>query len=103
MNPSTQYTANHFRDYLAIFLVIGWLLNFVAFVVVAERLGGNALNGKIEDGHYFLGNHGNYTEVSYDVFFYSKIHTIFFITTHLLPFLYFGASHLRQKITNKRI
>lgn len=103
MNPATKKTSNHFLDYLAILLVIGWLLNFVVFVAIASYLGGNAINGKVEDGRYFLGSHGNYTEVSYEIFVYSKIHTIIFLIMHILPFLYLGAGYLRKKITNKRI
>jgi hypothetical protein len=37
-------------------------------------IGGDAVNGHERDGHYFVANHGRYTEVSYPVFLYSRIH-----------------------------
>jgi hypothetical protein len=55
-----------------------WIANFVVFVLVAQYLGGSALNGYARDGHYFLGQHsqGPFVEVSRDVFLYSKWHSI---------------------------
>jgi len=56
------------------------ILNFVVFVFVASHLGGDAVNGKVEDGHYYLfgvrteSGHKVYTEVSESVFTYSKLH-----------------------------
>jgi len=51
-------------------------VNFVAFVAMTFYLGGDALNGHVRDGHYFLGLHSNgpFTEVSPAVFSYSKWH-----------------------------
>jgi hypothetical protein len=60
--------------------------NFIIFVVVAMSIGGDALNGKVEGGHYFLADHGVYTEVNYKTFLYSKIHAISVIVTHSLVF-----------------
>lgn len=79
-------------------LIVSLILNFVVFVAIAMYLGGDALNGRIEGGHYFLGSHGTYTEVSYGVFLYSKIHTIIFLIGHLLLFIYLGAGYLRQRL-----
>jgi len=58
--------------------VVG-MLNFLVFVGVALLIGGDAVNGHQSDGRYFLANHGRYTEVSRDVFTYSRVHcyTIF--------------------------
>lgn len=50
------------------------MLNIAAFIVVATILGGDALNGHAEGGHYFLRAHGRDTEVSQAVFNYSRIH-----------------------------
>jgi hypothetical protein len=50
------------------------ILNMGAFIVVATYLGGDALNGRVKDDHYFLFAHGKYTEVSQAVFNYSRIH-----------------------------
>ena len=49
-------------------------------------LGGDAINGYIRDGHYFLGSHGSYTEVSSSVWTYSYYHSISTSVTHLLVF-----------------
>jgi hypothetical protein len=50
------------------------ILNFLAFVIVAVVMGGDALNGKASNGHYFLGSHGRLTEVSREVYVYSVCH-----------------------------
>jgi len=49
-------------------------INFLVFMLVALYLGGDALGGKEEHGRYFLESHGHFTEVSEDVFRYSKVH-----------------------------
>jgi hypothetical protein len=52
----------------------GGLANFAAFMVGAIYLGGDALNGKAVDGHYFLSTHAHLTEVSRTAFTYSEWH-----------------------------
>jgi hypothetical protein len=66
--------------------VVVWIavVNFVAFVAIAVPLGGDALNGGTRDGHYYLMQHGIYTEVSRPVFIYSAIHTLSLLVTSLL-------------------
>jgi hypothetical protein len=49
-------------------------VNFVTFLGTSLFLGGDALGGKIENGLYYLGSHGRYTEVSEQVFEYSEAH-----------------------------
>ncbi len=50
------------------------------FVATSFYLGGDAFNGKVEDGHYYLSGYSaktgrkGYTEVSERVFTYSKWH-----------------------------
>jgi hypothetical protein len=67
-----------------------FVLNFVTFAALAAYLGGDAVNGKVEGGHYFLfgvrTEFGNkvYTEVSERVFNYSKWHVYFLWLTGLL-------------------
>jgi len=53
-------------------------VNFVAFVAITFYLGGDALNGHVQSGHYFLGLHSNgpFTEVSRAVFVYSAWHAL---------------------------
>jgi hypothetical protein len=48
--------------------------NFVAFLLSHLILGGDALRGKVEQGHYYLGNHGVFTQVSHTIFIYSACH-----------------------------
>jgi hypothetical protein len=61
-------------------------INFLVFFFMSLRLGGDAVNGKIENGHYFLASHGHYTEVSGQVFAYSRWHTYSVFLTHSLMF-----------------
>lgn len=61
--------------------------NFVAFMVGAVLVGGDAWNGKVEDGRYFLGDHGRLREVSAEVFTYSLWHARSMIATHPIAML----------------
>lgn len=60
------------------------ILNFLLFFLISLFIGGDAFTGKIEDGHYYVGNHGHYTEVSYFVFACSKLHASSVCITHPL-------------------
>jgi hypothetical protein len=62
-----------------VLFVLG-MLNFLTFVAVDATIGGDALNGKTENGHYFVMDHGHYTEVSHGLWVYSAIHagSVFF-------------------------
>ena len=62
----------------------GGMTNFVVFFLGALYLGGDAVNGRTVDGHYFLANKGHLTEVSHAVFMYSKCHTLSIFITHPL-------------------
>lgn len=52
------------------------MLNFVTFFVACMLLGGDALNGHVEAGHYFLGSHGKMTETTAGIYRYSQLHAI---------------------------
>lgn len=67
------------------------IVNFVVFFVVALNIGGDAVNGKVEDGRYFVANHGTYTEVSRAVFTYSRYHVYSVWITHPVGILAIGA------------
>ena len=67
--------------------VLGGMFNFIVFVAVAVYLGGDALNGKAVDGHYYLASHGSFTEVGENVFTYSKWHALSVFITHPLAML----------------
>jgi len=45
--------------------------NFAAYLVGNLVLGGDALNGKVANGHYYLSSHGRLTDVSRGIFVYS--------------------------------
>ena|SRR5579872_624660 len=72
-------------DYRALWVISALcLLNFVVFFIVASVIGGDAVNGKAVGGHFYLGSHGTLTEVSEDVFIYSRWHVYsLFITQPL--------------------
>ena len=50
------------------------IVNFLVFFLVAVHLGGDAVNGKVVADHYYLASHGRYTEVSEEIFNYSRWH-----------------------------
>jgi hypothetical protein len=68
------------------------LINFLLFWVIGVFIfQGDALNGKVEAGHYYLfvkriGGFIGYEEVNYFVFMYSKLHGLSVFATHLLFF-----------------
>ena len=62
-------------------------VNFISLIIISLLFGGTAPNGKIESGLYFLGDHGNYREVSSIIYFISFAHTISVIFTHILAML----------------
>jgi len=78
------------------------IINFATFVMISLWLGGDALNGKVENGHYFLNSHGTYTEVTRSVFEYSKIHATSLFVTHPLALLLGFRAKLRAD-RNRRI
>jgi hypothetical protein len=71
--------ASRFKIACRAILVIGFL-NFAVFVAIAYYLGGDAVNGKVEGGRYYLfgvrteSGRKVYTEVSEPVFTYSRWH-----------------------------
>ena len=73
------------------------ILNFVIFVALAMVLGGDAINGTSRNGHYYLMQHGVYTEVSRPVFLYSEIHTLSLFVTHPLGILVLLIAVLRAR------
>ena len=49
---------------LIVIVVAVGFVNFVAFLIGSQRLGGDALNGYEQDGHFYVAGHGNTAEVS---------------------------------------
>ena len=71
--------------YVSVFIIA--FVNFIAFWLIAVYLGGDAVNGKIADGHFYLSSHGKLTEVSEALWNYSRWHVYSTWVTHSLAFL----------------
>jgi hypothetical protein len=63
------------------------VINFATFISINIYIGGDALNGHMIDGHYFLGSHGRYTEVSRAIWTYSYYHAVSMWITHVSVFI----------------
>jgi hypothetical protein len=66
-----------------IILVVA-LVNFGWFEVQSFIAGGDGVNGSIRDGHCFLANDGNLSEVSCTWWQWSRFHGISLYFTHFL-------------------
>ena len=57
---------------------IAWVVcgNFFAFIAISLFFGGSAGAGQVENGHYFVGNHGQLTEVDPVWWYCSYFHMI---------------------------
>jgi hypothetical protein len=75
-----------FPIWLRVVTVIA-LVNFTAFWLIAVSCGGDAWNGYIKNGRYFLGSHGAYTEVSRTFWKYSYYHVIMTWIAHGTVFI----------------
>ncbi|HTN41116.1 MAG TPA: hypothetical protein VLZ84_08195 [Asticcacaulis sp.] len=81
---------------LSTLIVIGFV-NFVAFVGISLLIGGDALNGHVTDGHYYLANHGQLTEVDQDLYNYSRWHALSLLVTHPLAIIAMAMRAFRRK------
>jgi hypothetical protein len=61
------------RRFACIFVCLT-LVNVSAWFIHDHLIGGNAGIGKIENGKYYVGSHGHYTEVSREAFQFSRWH-----------------------------
>src|SRR4051812_26095174 len=82
-----------------VFIVLAVLapFNFLLYAVIADNIGGDAINGKVDAGRYYLGSHGQYTEVSRAVFTYSKFHTYAVWANYLLFFISGAVLEIRRR------
>ena len=69
--PKTTYRLQKAQNIVGISLVA----NLLSFILIYLILGGGAAIGKVEDGIYYLGSQGIYTQVSFLVYAYSMIHS----------------------------
>lgn len=90
------------RAVLQTLFVIG-VLNFVACMAVALMIGGDALNGGVEDGRYYLSNHGRLTEVSAGLYSYSLVHTVSVLITSAIAVASAGALHLMDWLKQRAL
>jgi hypothetical protein len=84
------------------------LLNFLIFVAGAIYLGGDAVNGKIEGGRYYLfgvrseSGRKVYTEVSKPVFTYSRWHVYsIFVTWPLVMVAGFASNRYKKRLSGR--
>jgi hypothetical protein len=68
-------------------LVAVGVVNFTAFFALSLAWGGDALNGKVADGRFYLGNKGRYVEVSEARWRTSRVHAISVLVTHPLAII----------------
>jgi hypothetical protein len=52
-----------------------WFVNFGAYLIIATLIGGDAINGHVASGRYYLAMHGHLTQVSRSMYEYSRWHT----------------------------
>ena len=75
-------------QYRALLLVIALcILNFATFAVAAYFLGGDAGNGEVFGGNFYLGSKGKLIEVSEGVYAYSLWHLRSLVATFPLGFV----------------
>ena len=63
------------------------MINFLSFFIIALCIGGDAVNGQVENGSYFLGSRGKLIEVDRGVYLYSYIHVVSVFVTHASVFV----------------
>jgi len=66
------------------------LLNFNAFLAHDALIGGSAEAGKVENGKYFVGHHGHYTEVSRSAYQFSRWHEFSAVIMFVIAFFIAG-------------
>lgn len=96
-------TANGLLTKLAAVVAVVGLLDFISFLVGASYLGGDAVNGKIDGGRYYLYGpyHGvkAFHEVSQAVFDYSRWHAYsLMITWPLMIVMCFAAERAAKRV-----
>jgi hypothetical protein len=77
-------------------VVLGFV-NFVAFLVESNALGGDGLNGYEAGGHYYVASHGTYTEVPQTLWTISRIHAVGTLVSWplvLLSMAFLGFGHV---------
>jgi len=88
--------------FITLWIAFGVIV-ILGFFVFSMIIGGSAGNGYLEAGKYFVGDHGNYVEVSKTIWETSNIWGIFFwIFIPLTPIGAFIISNIQQKIERRK-
>ena len=69
---------------LCLFFIALGALNFGSFVIHSQQIGGDAVNGRRANGHFYVSNHGKETEVSQQQWNLSRWQAVSLIVTHPL-------------------
>ena len=77
------------------------VLNFLVFLILSSLFGGDAIGGKVHEGHYFLNSHGTFIEVSRFVYQYSRLHTASLFVTLPIGAICLILIVLREKARNR--
>ena len=88
--------------FITIWVALGMtiILTFFVFTIV---IGGSAGNGYQDAGKYFVGDHGNYVEVSQSIYIVSSIlDVLFWIFIPLTPLGAFMISEIQEVVYKKR-
>ena len=88
--------------FITIWVALGMtiILTFFVFTIV---IGGSAGNGYQDAGKYFVGDHGNYVEVSQSIYIVSSIlEVLFWIFLPLTPLGAFMISEIQEVVYKKR-
>ncbi len=93
LRPKLQMT-------IGLFTIIA-IPNFLLFMIITQNQGGSALNGKVENGHYYLGEHGQYTEVSQAVYSLNRVYEIITLSAFGVTFLIGVIYSLFQKFRGR--
>jgi hypothetical protein len=82
-----------------VLIFVAWL-NGCSFFIHDSMIGGSAHNGKIENGRYYVGSHGRYTEVSSSTWKFSWWHewsAVFSTFVFLLLGIFVATEKRREK------
>jgi len=85
--PRSDKRPDESKDWFIPFTTLT-ILNFFVFMVVDFIAGGDAWNGKVDGGQYFLGQQGTYTPVGFVFWVYSFVHA--WLVTASFPGMVFG-------------
>lgn len=77
--------------------------NFALCGLIAAGVGGEAITGHSTSGHYFLNNHGRFTEVDHVTFLILQIHTVLALGLLAIASLFRGLSRKRQQDEDKAL